>query len=188
MTNKTAENIRLLIAEIGAAHGIQGLVKLKVYCDDLDLIDSQDLFVNETGDATRHVDIVRANDHLVLARIDQIADRTAAEKLRGIKFYINRDALPDIDDNDTYYHADLIGLAVYDTNNTPLGHVAGVDNFGASDLFDIRTTTGIHFYLPYADDFVAEIDIDQKILRIMNYESFLPEPKKEKKKPDEVSE
>lgn len=181
MTNKTADHHRLLIAEIGAAHGIQGLVKMKVYCDDLDLIDGQDLFVDHVGPATRHVDIARANDHLVLARIDKISDRTAAEKLRGIKLYIDRDALPEIqDDDDSYYHADLIGLAVYDPQNVLIGHVVGVDNFGASDLFDIRTTVGINFYLPYADDFVAEINIDKKILRIMNYDSFLPEPKKEK--------
>ncbi len=67
----------------------------------------------ETEDGTRRFEIEAARpakDHLV-ARIAGVGDRDAAEKLRNLDLFVPRDRLPPIEDADTYYHADLIGLA-----------------------------------------------------------------------------
>ena len=43
-------------------------------------------------------------------RFDGVADRNAAEALKGRQLFVPRDALP-APDADEFYHADLIGLA-----------------------------------------------------------------------------
>lgn len=176
-TNET----RLLIAEIGAAHGIRGQVKLRVYCDDLNLIDGQNLFTHETGDKTLKIILDRVNDQIILARVDGAPDRTAAEKLRGTKLYINRDTLPEIEDDGVYYQTDLLDLEARDINGKPIGTILNIVNFGASDLIEIKPNIGPSFYLPFTDDHVPEIDVDGGFITVKDFEPFLPEPPKPKK-------
>ena len=47
---------------------------------------------------------------LLVVRFREIADRDAAERLKGAALTVPRSALPAEDDEDTFYHADLIGL------------------------------------------------------------------------------
>ncbi|OYY06388.1 MAG: 16S rRNA processing protein RimM, partial [Rhizobiales bacterium 35-68-8] len=51
-----------------------------------------------------------AKDHFVV-RIAGINDRDEAAKLCNLDLYVPRDRLPPIAEDDTYYQADLIGLA-----------------------------------------------------------------------------
>ena len=47
----------------------------------------------------------------MVARLKGVADRNAAETLRNTDLFVPRDRLPPIEEADTYYHADLVGLA-----------------------------------------------------------------------------
>src|SRR5688572_17603150 len=69
----------------------------------------------------------------VIARIAGIADRSAAEALRGQLIEVDRSALPPLEEGE-YYHADLIGLPCVDRAGAHLGRVVAVENFGAGDL------------------------------------------------------
>jgi 16S rRNA processing protein RimM len=93
--------------------------------------------------------------------------------LRGTQLYIDRDQLPDTDDGE-YYIEDLIGLKVVDGQGTDIGEVIAVDNFGASDLLDIKPTTGgSSFYLPYTEETVLEVDIEDGLLKVEIPEGLL---------------
>ena len=69
-----------------------------------------------------------AKDHFV-ARLAGVADRDAAEKLTNIKLYVSRDRLPPIEDDETFYHADLVGLAAVTPDGAPLGTVTAIHQF-----------------------------------------------------------
>lgn len=87
----------------------------------------------------------------MLAKMSQagiIDQGLRAEKLRGTQLYIDRDALPDAEDGE-YYIEDLKGMKVVDESGKDIGTVIGVENFGASDLIDIKPATGASFYLPF---------------------------------------
>ena len=62
-----------------------------------------------------------AKDHFV-ARLAGVADRDAAEKLTNLKLYVSRDRLPPIEDDETFYHADLVGLAAVDAGRHAARH------------------------------------------------------------------
>jgi 16S rRNA processing protein RimM len=92
-----------------------------------------------------------------IARFAEIADRTAAEKLRGTALTVPRSAMPPLEEGE-YYHADLIGLPVVSPQGEPLGTVIGVENFGAGDVLEVELPNGKRAMAPMNPDAVPEWD------------------------------
>jgi 16S rRNA processing protein RimM len=114
---------------------------------------------SEDGARTFRIVSLRPAKDMLVARIDGIADRDAAEALRNLRLYVPRERLPPPDE-DEFYLADLIGLVAVDTKGSELGVVAAVPNFGAGDLVEIALTTGgPTVLLPFTKAVVPEIDI-----------------------------
>ena len=116
----------------------------------------------ESEDGTRRftIEALRpAKDHFVV-RVAGVDDRDAAETLTNLKLYISRDRLPAIEDDDTFYFADLIGLDAVTPDGAALGKVIAVHNFGAGDLIEIKPAGGGDTTLvPFTDANVPEVDI-----------------------------
>jgi 16S rRNA processing protein RimM len=152
-----AERVR--VARIGAAHGVRGEVKLWPFTQDPMAV--ADYGPLETVDGTRRFEIETlraAKDHLVV-RLKGVSDRNAAETLRNTDLFVLRDKLPSIEEEDTYYHADLVGMAAVSPEGVPLGNVTAIHNFGAGDLIEIATTAGGEpLLLPFTETVVPEID------------------------------
>lgn len=163
----------LLIAEITGVHGIKGDVKLRHYGDDKKLLTLRPL-CDSDGQTLCTITQLRGDSPALIATIDGLADRTAAEKWRGKKLYIQRHDLPPIKKKNTYYHADLIGLAARHIDGTSLGTVIGVANFGAGDLLDIKPPRGNSFYIPFRDACVPEVSLEERYVLIDPPEGLLP--------------
>src|SRR5471032_2907904 len=151
---------RIRVARIGAAHGVRGEVKLWAFtADPLAVADYGPL---ETEDGARRFEIETlrsAKDHLV-ARIAGVDDRDAAGGLRNLDLFVLREKLPPIEEDGTYYHADLVGMAAVTPEGAPLGAVTAVHNFGAGDLIEIATTAGGEpLLLPFTESVVPKIDM-----------------------------
>ncbi|MBL8592469.1 MAG: 16S rRNA processing protein RimM, partial [Devosia sp.] len=96
-----------------------------------------------------------------------INDRNAAEKLNGVELYVDRALLPDPDDDDDFYHADLIGLKARLADGSEIGEVMAVPNFGAGDLLEIRDPRSGDTYLyPFSKAVVPEVRIAEGYLMI----------------------
>ena len=101
---------RVCVAQIGAAHGVRGEVRLRSFTADPLAVKDYGALESEDGALRLEIEALRpAKDHLV-ARLAGIRDRDAAERLRNIKLFVPRDRLP-ATGPDEFYHADLIGLA-----------------------------------------------------------------------------
>ena len=149
----------MCVAEIGAAHGIAGEVRLRAFTEDPLAVTQFGALQAEDG---REVTIatLRPGKDCLIARIAGVADRTAAERLRNVKLYVAREKLPAIDEPETYYHADLIGLAAVGPDGAAFGHVVAVQNFGAGDLLEIAPATGgPTVLLPFTDAAVPTVDV-----------------------------
>ncbi len=136
-----AGGARICVGQIGAAHGVRGEVRLRSFTADPAAIVGYGPLQAEDGRVLEIESMRPAKDHFV-ATLAGIADRNAAERLANTKLYVPRDRLPEPDEPDEYYHADLIGLAVVDRAGTSLGTVVAVHNFGAGDLIEVRRTEG----------------------------------------------
>lgn len=151
---------RVQIGTIATAHGVRGLVKIKCEAEDLSLFDGP-VFTAETGDETLTLTLKNPLGKYVLAAVDGIEDRTAAEKLRGTKLWTGRDSLPETEE-DEFYFEDLVGLAAFTPDGTPAGTVVAVENFGAGDLLEIRPMSGPAYYLPFTKDNVPDISLSER--------------------------
>jgi 16S rRNA processing protein RimM len=151
---------RIRVARIGAAHGVRGEVKLWSFTEDPRAV--TDYGPLETADGARRFEIEAARpakDHLV-ARLKGVGDRDAAEKLRNTDLFVPRDRLPPIEDADTFYHADLVGLAAVGEDGAALGTVTAIHNFGAGDLIEIAPAAGGEaLLLPFNETTVPTIDL-----------------------------
>jgi 16S rRNA processing protein RimM len=115
---------------------------------------------SEDGGQRFEIEALRpVKDHFV-ARLSGVNDRNAAQKLTNLRLYVARDRLPPIKEKDTYYHADLIGLAALTPGGKTLGTVTAIHNFGAGDIIEITPRGGGETLLvPFTDAVVPKIDI-----------------------------
>ena len=91
------------------------------------------------------------------ARLSGVSSKEAADALKGTRLFAPRDRLPELDD-DEFYHADLLGMAVLDTGGTKLGSVKAVLNHGAGDLLEVNTGQGV-VLLPFSLAVVPTVDL-----------------------------
>lgn len=157
---------KILIGKIATVHGVKGLVKILPYCDDMSLLNGD---IDTNAGNTLSITLKNPLGKYMLAAVDGINDRTAAEVLRGTELFIDAQSLPETDD-DTYYIKDLIDRAVVE-NDIEIGTITGIDNFGAGDLLDIRLNTGGTFYMPFHGDYVLDVTHDKII--VQNHEDLL---------------
>lgn len=137
---------QVILAAVAGAHGVGGEVRLKVFADSLDTLKvHKQLFA---GERPLTLKSVKPGNNGAIARFAEIADRSAAEALRGQTLSVPRDALPLLGEGE-YYHADLIGLPCADAAGAPLGTVVAVENFGAGDLLEIEKPDGRRALIPF---------------------------------------
>ena len=163
---------RILIGKITGAHGVKGEVKVLSKAADAGLLFRKSgVYTSETGnDIVKLVSRVEQKPGLFISKVNDVTDRNVAERLGGTPLYIDRDDLPETDD---VYLSDLEGLPVVTPEGKALGTVTAVQNFGAGDLIDVLGPDGKSFYLPLAEPFLVEIDMDAGKI-VMNEIEVMP--------------
>lgn len=152
---------QLAVAEIGAAHGIRGEVRLKSFTEaPLDVARYGPL----TAPDGRTFEILSARpaagpaSAMLVVRLKGISDRNAAAALTGTPLSIPYDRLPPPEAG-AFYHADLIGLSAVTPEGAAIGTVVAIPNYGAGDLVEIAPERGPTMLVPFTDAAVPEVDI-----------------------------
>jgi 16S rRNA processing protein RimM len=131
------------LAVIIGAHGVTGEVRLKLFTEDLKAYPA----LRGAGRSFT-LKSVRPGSNGAVARFAEIADRNAAEALRGTELTVPRSALPPLEPGE-YYHADLIGLPCL-AGDESVGTAVLVEDFGAGDIIEIEKPDGKRFMVPIA--------------------------------------
>ncbi|WP_332765145.1 ribosome maturation factor RimM [Phenylobacterium sp.] len=146
----------LLVAQVGGAHGVRGELKITTYTADPMAVADYKNLMRQDGSPGLVIASARPAKGGIVARVKGCDDRNAAEALRGLKLFIARDVLPEPEE-DEFYLADLIGLAVETAAGEPLGKVKDVRDFGAGDLLEIQPRAGQSWWLPFTREAVPEV-------------------------------
>jgi len=93
---------------------------------------------DEAGTRTFEIAFNSAARGLIVATVAGVADRSAAEALRGTRLYAARANLPPLDDDDEYYHADLLGLEAVDEGGAVIGRISAILPAGGADVLEIE--------------------------------------------------
>ena len=151
----------MLLGAITGAQGLKGEVILKVFTEDPEAIAAYGPLQSEDGKVTVEIEALRPVKSGFAARLKGVRDRNAAEALKGTGLYVARDALGKAAEDDEFFHADLIGLAVEQEGKGRVGVVTAVPDFGAGDLLEIalegRKNTVL---LPFTREAVPVVDLE----------------------------
>jgi 16S rRNA processing protein RimM len=159
---------RIRVARIGAAHGVRGEVKLWSFTQDPMAVADYGPLETEDGAQRFEIETLRPAKDFMVARLKGVADRDAATKLCNLELFIARDKLPPIEEDETYYHADLVGMAAITPEGVPLGNVTAIHNFGAGDLIEIAASAGGEpLLLPFTESVVTNIDTTLRQITIV---------------------
>ncbi len=150
----------VILAAVIGAHGVTGEVRLKLFGEGVAALAAH----KALNDGALTLAKVRADGKGgAIARFAELADRAAAEALRGTLLTVPRSALPPLAEGE-YYHADLIGLAAVSDAGEPVGTVVAVENFGAGDILEIQRADTTRFMVPMRADAVHEWDADRLVV------------------------
>ncbi len=152
------------LAAISGAHGVGGEVRLKLFGEGVESLrahlNAKGAFNDGALTLTKLRDDGKGG---AIARFVEVADRTAAEKLRGTVLTVPRTSLPPLAEGE-YYYTDLIGLAAVSTEGEALGTCIAVENFGAGDVLEIERPNAKRFMVPMRPEAVPEWNGEQLVI------------------------
>jgi 16S rRNA processing protein RimM len=153
--------MQLVVGRIAKAHGIGGEVSVEVRTDVPDQRFAVGATLETDPEDLGPLVIERSRWHSgrLLVAFEGVADRTAAERLRGAMLVVDSATSPAIDDDDEYWDHQLAGLEVVSTSNEPLGVVEDVVHPPGADLLVVRRPDGGETLVPFVRDIVTTVDI-----------------------------
>lgn len=181
--DRPASQRQICLGVIAGASGVQGEVKIKPYTgapEDVGAYGPVDLVgAGEESQGARAgvgIKIVRFAKDAVIARLEGVDGRDAAEALRGLEVYVDRAILPG-EEEDEYYHADLIGLEARTLGAATLGTVVAVHDFGAGEMLELGLVGGGVAMMPFTLAAVPKVLISEGYVVVDPPDGVLPEPK-----------
>lgn len=158
MTKPDPESL-ICVGAIAGSFGVKGEVRIKSFCAQPEAIAAYSPLFTEDGGRSFNLRITRPVTGGFGARLSGVTTKEEADALRGTSLYAPRESLPNLPD-DEFYHADLIGLAAFDTGGVDLGRVIAVHNHGAGDLLEISGAVGKGtFLVPFTRACVPTVDL-----------------------------
>jgi 16S rRNA processing protein RimM len=150
----------VLLGVVIGAQGLKGEVKVKTFTESPEKLGAYGPLHGASGRQFR-VSSCRAGKDGAIVAFEGIADRNAAERLKGTELFVARAALPKTDAHE-FYRADLVGLRAEDSEGRMLGTVSAIHNYGAGDVIEIARDDGSGtVLLPFTREFAPLIDLAQ---------------------------
>jgi len=153
-------NRDVLLAAVTGAQGLKGEVKAKLFTATPDALPRYGALHTKSGRKLKITAFRPAKEGEAVIAFEGVGDRDAAEALKGVELFVDRAALPQPDE-DEFYHADLIGLEVRDSEGRVLGKVSALHNFGASDVLEFSRTDGDSVHIAFTRETVPVINVTE---------------------------
>jgi 16S rRNA processing protein RimM len=160
---------KILMGKIVNVVGLKGEVKVYSYTDRNERFEELESIWLENK--VYNIENVRYQNKVVILKLEGINDRNQAEAQRNKKVYIEETDLQELPE-DTYYVRDLIGMEVV-TESGKLGTISDVIQNSAQDLYEVKTEEGKKVYIPVVKQFVHDVDMDSRIVKVELPEGLL---------------
>lgn len=176
----TENNKKVTVAKVISSHGIKGQVKVASFCKDpLDiekyrcfLKDDKEIKIEICNKNKVAVGHLNSGDAILIAKISGITDRNQADEIKNAEIYALRSEFEDLESDDEFYYADLIGLDVVE-NGEKIGKVKNIFDFGASEMLEIEfdkenKEKGLEKIenFPFENKFFGQVDVKNGFIEI----------------------
>ncbi|MEU9301145.1 ribosome maturation factor RimM [Streptomyces sp. NPDC048269] len=156
--------MELVVARIGRAHGIKGEVTVEVRTDEpeLRLSPGAVLRTEPASAGPLTIETGRVHSGRLLLRFEGVKDRTGAEALRNILLIADVDPEELPEEPDEYYDHQLMDLDVVLADGTEIGRITEISHLPSQDLFIVERPDGSEVMIPFVEEIVAEIDLEEQ--------------------------
>jgi len=157
---------KILLAQIGAPHGIKGEVRVKPFGEP-EMLNQYGKLETKDGQKFK-IKRMRPQKNMMVVKFEGVNTREEAEALNRVELFVDRAKLPELEEDDEFYVEDLIGMDVLNEAGEHIGTVLTVPNFGAGDMIEIKpTNSSSTYFLPFTKQVVPEIDFENGSLTVI---------------------
>ena len=151
----------LQVGRVTRPHGVRGEVMVEVRTDEPEqrFAVGATLRTDREAPAALTVETVRPHQGRLIVGFTGVADRDAAETLRGTLLHVDSESVPAPEHPDEFHDRQLVGLAVVTPAGERLGEVARVDHAPAADLLVVARPDGRTALVPFVKAIVPEVDL-----------------------------
>ena len=120
------------------------------------------------------VESVRRHKNFILVTFEGMYNINLVEPFKEGLLKVSKDQLMDdeLEENE-YYHFEIMDCDVFSEEGEKIGVVSDILSTGANDVWEIKAATGKKHYIPYIEDVVKEIDVEEKKIIIHVMEGLL---------------
>ena len=154
------------IGKVTGVHGLDGNLKVWSFAESIDTFcPGKNVLLKSEEGLGKPYTILKASAHKkgILLSLDGVDNRNLAEDLVGKEILIDRDQLPEPEE-DTWYWQDLLGLDVFDHQKGFIGKITNIFPTGANDVLVVTDKTR-ETLVPMHKHFVESVDIEKKTVR-----------------------
>jgi 16S rRNA processing protein RimM len=162
--------LELTVGRVVKAHGVTGELVVEVRTDDPELRFAPGAVLRTRGSGRGEcdyaVETVRAHGNRLLVRLAGVANRDAADALRGSVFVIDSAELPPIGEPDTYYDHQLEGLRVRTSAGHEIGTVTEVLHTAGGELLAVERAGAPELLVPFVSAIVTSVSLQDGVVDI----------------------
>jgi 16S rRNA processing protein RimM len=157
----------LQVGAITQTHGINGEVKVFPTTDDVRRFKKLKDVILDTGreKITLEIEGVRFFKNLAILKFKGFDNINDIEKYKGKCLYVTRENAVKLK-RDEYFIADLIGLKVYDEDDSYLGELVNVIETGANDVYEVKFEDGREVLFPAIKQCILDVDMDNRKMKV----------------------
>lgn len=117
---------------------------------------------------------VRRHKNFILLTFEGMNNINLVEPFKEGMLKVTKDQMEEdlLEENEYFYH-DIIGCSVVTEEGETIGEVKDILQTGANDVWVVKGVKGKEQYIPYIEDVVKDINIDEKIITIHVMEGLL---------------
>ena len=168
--------MRLKVGKIVNTHSLKGEVKVISSTDfeEQRFEKGTELLITRGNQVVKEVTVesYRTHRNNLLVKFVGIDSIEEAEKLKNLQIKIDSDNIGELEENEFYFH-EIIGCEVFDENGKSLGEISEILTPGANDVWVIKSQNGKEILIPYIEDIVKKIDVENKKIDIEVMEGLI---------------
>ena len=164
-------NKKIIVGQVISAQGLQGQYKIRSFTENPEDIFSYGKI--SIGDLYNNIFLkkVKNTKNGFLVKSEEIETRNQVDEIINQNILLDRAQLPN--NSDTFYFYDLISMNVMN-NNKSIGVVMAVQNYGSSDLLEVKSVQAKKNYLiPFTKDTIINIDFEKKKIFLKDIEKYI---------------
>ena len=150
----------ILVGQFGSPIGLKGEIKVNMMTTSFEVFKNLKNYYNFDGTITWNFKNILFKNNKCVVQIEEYYSREDVLELKGQKIFSNKNFFPKTKDNEFYIN-DLIECMIFLNDNSIIGKVLSVQNFGAGDLLEVKYNNKV-ILIPFDKTNILSININKK--------------------------